>query len=131
MTHAPHTAAGRQWLLTIGGLLALAGCAVAPVPPTAALQAAETAIANADQARVTEYAALELGEARQELAAARAAVQREQMVVAERLALEARVNAELAMARADAGKAKAVNDDLRKSTESLEQELQRNSGARP
>lgn len=131
MTHASRTAAGRRWLLAAGALLALTACAAVPVPPTAALQAAETAIANAEQARVTEYAALELGEARQELAAARAAVQREQMVLAERLALESRASAELAMARAEAGKAKAVNDDLRKSTESLEQELQRNSGARP
>lgn len=114
-----------------GGLLALAACATVPAPPTAALQAAESAIGNAEQARAAEYAALELGEARKELTAARAAVDRDQMVLAERLALESRASAELAVARADEARARAANTDLRRSTESLEQELQRNPGARP
>jgi uncharacterized protein (UPF0264 family) len=116
--------------LLAGGLLALAACASPPKPPTAALQAAELAIASAEQARVADYASLELGEAREKLTAARGAVQQEQMVLAGRLADESRVSAELASAKAEAAKAKAVNDEMRKSTETLKHEMQRNPGAK-
>lgn len=111
------------------GVLLLAACASAPVPPTEALQAAELAIANAEQARVADYASPELGQARDKLTAARAAVQKEEMVEARRLAEQSRADAELATAKAGALKAKAVNDEMLKSTESLKQEMQRNPGA--
>lgn len=111
------------------GLLMLAACASRPVPPTEALRAAEQAIANAEQARVADYASVELSEARKELAAARTAVQQDQMVLAGRLALQSRTGAELALAKAEAAKARAVNDDMRKSAETLKQEMQRNPGA--
>lgn len=111
------------------GMLLLAACASAPVPPTEALQAAELAISNAEQARVADYASPELGEAREKLTAARAAVQKEEMVAAKRLAEQSRADAELATAKAGALKAKAVNDEMLKSTESLKQEMQRNPGA--
>lgn len=114
---------------SLAGFLALSGCASPPIPPTQELQAAEAAITNAEQARVADYASPELGEARDKLIAARAAVQKEEMVKARRLALQARVDAELATAKADATKAKAVNDEMRKSTESMKQEMQRNTGA--
>lgn len=110
-------------------LLALAACAFAPVPPTEALQAAETAISNAEQARIADYASPELGVAREKLTAARAAAQREEMTLAQRLAEQSRAEAELASAKAGASKAKAVNDEMRKSTDSLKQEMQRNTGA--
>jgi hypothetical protein len=109
-------------------LLMLAGCASTPKAPTAALQAAELAIANAEQARVADYASMELTDARKNLTAARSAVQREEMVLAKRLADQSRVNAELATAKAEEAKAKSVNDEMQKSTEALKQEMQRNSG---
>lgn len=112
------------------GLLVLAACASVPQPPTEALQAAELAISNAEQARVADYASPELGQAREKLTAARAAVQQENMVLGQRLAEQSRVNAELASAKAEAAKAKAVNDEMRKSTETLKQEMQRNPGNR-
>lgn len=113
--------------LVLSGAL-LAGCSSPPKAPNQALQAAELAIASAEQARVADYASPELGEARDKLTAARAAVAKEEMVSAARLAEQARADAELAMAKAEAAKAQAVNDELGKNINTLEQELQRNSG---
>lgn len=117
-------------LIAAACALAITACATVPMPPTAAMDAAAAAIANAEQARAAEYAALELSTARDELAAARTAAQQEHMVLAGRRAEEARAIAELASARADAAKAKVVNDELQASIEVLRQEMQRNPGAR-
>lgn len=111
------------------GLLLLSACATPPVAPNQALQAAKTAISNAEQARVADYASPQLGVAREKLASANLAVQREEMLLAERLAEQSRVEAELALAMSQATKAKVVNDEMRKSTNSLKQEMQRNTGA--
>jgi hypothetical protein len=51
------------------------------------------------------------------------------MVLGQRLAEQSRANAELASAKAEALKAKAVNDEMRRSTDTLKQEMQRNTGA--
>lgn len=125
----PHTSPGLSLLAAVS-LLMLGACATAPQPPTQALQAAELAIANAEQARIADYASPELGEARENLTAARNAVQQKHMVLAQQLAEQSRVNAELASAKAESAKAKAVNDEMRKSTETLKQEMQRNPGAK-
>ncbi|MFA5939858.1 MAG: DUF4398 domain-containing protein [Sinimarinibacterium sp.] len=111
------------------GLLMLAACASTPQPPTQALQAAELAIANAEKARVADYASPELTQARENLAAAQGAVRNEEMVLASQLAEQSRVDAELASAKAGAAKAKAVNDEMQKSTDTLKQEMQRNPEA--
>lgn len=112
------------------GMLALAGCASAPEAPTESLRAAEMAIAHAEQARVADYAAPELGTARRLLSAARDAVVDEEMALAWRLAEQSRANAELAYAKAEAAKAAAVNEEMQKSIDALKQEMQRNSGGR-
>lgn len=117
--------------LMLAGVMAIGACASTPEPPTAALQAAATAITHAEQARVADYASPELGEAREQLAAAKLAVQNEDMVVAERLAVQSRHAADLATAKTEAVKAKAVNDEMRKSTETLKQEMQRHTGVQP
>lgn len=111
-------------------LLMLAACATVPPPPTEALQAAEMAITNAEKARVADYASPELGQARENLSAARSAVQKEDMVLAARLAEQSQVNAQLATAKAESAKAKVVNDEMQKSIDTLKQEMQRNPGAR-
>jgi ribosome-associated translation inhibitor RaiA len=116
--------------LAAAGLLVLAGCATPPQPPTQELQAAESAISNAEQARVADYASAELTTARQKLALANTAVRDNKMVEAEYLAVESRTHAELALARAEELKAKAVNDDMQKSIDTLKQEMQRATGAR-
>lgn len=110
---------------TLMGLLLLTACASAP-PPNQALQAAEQAIATAEQARVADYASPELSEARDKLAASRAAIQQKNMVLAQRLADESRADAQLASAKAEAAKAQLVNDDMQKSNVTLKQEMQRN-----
>lgn len=111
---------------TLMGLLLLTACASTP-PPNQALQAAEQAIATAEQARVADYASPELSEARDKLAASRAAIQQKNMVLAQRLADESRADAQLASAKAEAAKAKLVNDDMQKSNVTLKQEMQRNT----
>ena len=118
-------------LLGLAGTLLLAACASQPVPPTQKLQAAQFAIQSAEQARVGEHAAHELGMARKKLAAAEAAVQDEDMLLATRLAEQSRAEAELAIARSQMTKARIVNQEMRDSTESLKQEMQRNTGVTP
>ncbi|HSC69404.1 MAG TPA: DUF4398 domain-containing protein [Cellvibrio sp.] len=118
----PHLAA-----VALSGLL-LAGCSSPPKAPDQALQAAETAIANAEQARVADYASPELGSARDKLTAAREAVVKEEMVTAARLAEQSRADAELAIAKAEAAKAQEVNEELGKNANTLQQELQRKAG---
>ncbi|MEX0706975.1 MAG: DUF4398 domain-containing protein [Woeseia sp.] len=111
-------------------ILAISACASAPTPPNRALQAAESAITNAERARVADYASTELRLAREKLAAAQAAARNEDMVKAGYLAEEARVHADLATARAEELKAKAINDEMKRSIETLRQEMQRTSGGR-
>jgi hypothetical protein len=110
------------------GLLMLAACASVPQPPVAELQAAELAIADAERARVADYASAELSEARAKLRAANSAVHKENMVQAMRLAEQSRVDAELASARAEAARAKVVNDEMLKSIDAMKHEMQRNTG---
>ena len=120
--------AGKLMGIAVGGLLLLAACASAPLPPTAELQAAEMAIANAERDRVADYASVELSEARDKLRAAHSAVQQEKMAQAQRLAEQSRVDAELASARAEAARAEVVNQEMRESIDTLKLEIQRNSG---
>jgi len=115
-------------LVTAASLLTLVACASTPPHPTAALQAAEQAITSAEQARVADFASPELTEARTKLTAARAADQQQQMVVAQRLAEQARADAELAFAKAGAIKAMKVNEEMQQSNDSLNQEMMRNTG---
>lgn len=112
------------------GALAFGACASAPQPPARAMQAAESAIATAEQARVADYASAELTLARQKLTGARQAVRNEEMLKAEYLAEESRVHAELASARAEEIKARAVNEEMQRSIDTLKQEMQRVTGAR-
>lgn len=131
-TRIPLFAQAKPWLATLAaaGLLVLAGCATPLKPPTQALQAAESAISNAEQARVADYAFADLTTARQKLALANTAVRNDQMVQGEYLAIESRAHAEVALARSEELKAKAVNDEMQKSIDTLRQEMNRASGGR-
>jgi hypothetical protein len=113
--------------IVVGSLLTLAACASTEPAPNQSLMAAEQAITTAEQARVADYASIELSQARDKLAAAQTAVQQEDMALAKRLADEAMVEAQLATARAGELKAKIVNDDMKESTATLQQEMDRNS----
>ena len=109
-------------------LLLLGGCASTPQSPTSDLQAAEQAIASAERARVADYASVELSIARDKLAAARSAVQEEKMAHAQHLAQQARADAELASALAEVAKARVINEQMQKGTDTLKQEMQRKTG---
>ena len=97
-------------------------------PPTENLQAAQQAIANAERVDAATNSAVELGEARSKLSLANAAVADKQMIVAQRLADEARAEAELAAARSTVAKANAVNNDMKRNTSTLIEEMQRKTG---
>ena len=109
-------------------LVGIAACA-SEKPPTAALDAARQAIDHAEQARVAEFAALDLADARQKLAEANARAGTKHMDEARMLAEQAEVAAELATAKAAAARAQAVNDEMQRSTRVLEHEMQRSNGA--
>lgn len=117
-----HTAAG------LTGILMLGACASTPPAPTANLQEARHAIAVADQAEAGRYAPHELSAARANLAAADTAVSAARMVTAQRFADEATVDAELATARTADVMASSVNGEMKRSTATLIEEMQRSSG---
>ena len=124
--HIKRLPQGVVLLITIAGL---AACSSAPLPPTSELQAAQLAIASAEQDQVADYALPELNDARKSLDAARVAVSNEDMVLATYLATESAANAQLASARTQMLKAQAVNEEMQKSIDTLKLELQRTSGA--
>ena len=120
------------FLITTFGALALIACAAVPLPPTDAFQAADAAITNADKEGAVEFAPLELKSARDKITQARSAVANEPneqaVMQARQLADEARADADLASARARAGRAAVINAELQKNIDTLRQELKRSSG---
>ena len=121
----------QRWLIMTTVFCSVMACSSVPAP-VAELEAAERAILTAEQARGNTYAASELTEARQKLQDARAAVLQKEMLQASRLAQQSKLDAELALARAGAAEAMAVNDEMKKSTEILQQEMLRNqTGVNP
>lgn len=108
------------------GLLMLTTCASSA--PSADLLAAEMAIADADRAGVADYSSVELNKARDKLTAALNAIQLKEMGHAQRLAQEARVDAELASALAEVARDRMVNEKMQKSIDVLKPEMQRNTG---
>lgn len=123
---------GQRWLLIGSSMLILSACASQAKAPSAELAAAEQAIGMAERAQVTRYTTTELDTARQELVAARSAITAENMPQAQRLAVQAQLSAELALARAELMKAQEINKDMQQSIEAIKQEAQRNQqGVRP
>ncbi|MGA2707151.1 MAG: DUF4398 domain-containing protein [Steroidobacteraceae bacterium] len=114
--------------LGFAGTFLIAACASAPSAPTAALDAAHLAISNAERADAGQYASAELAESRLKLESANTEVTDKHMTSAERLANESRTEAELALARTEATKAKAVNAEMQRGTGNLIDEMQRNAG---
>ena len=123
-----HILSMRRSILGIGGVLLITACASTPPEPVVSMRAAEQAIAVADRARVSDSNSPELSEARDKYTAAQVAVQGKHMIEADQLAQESRVDAELASAKIDADKAKVVNAEMRHSTDTLNQEMNRASG---
>lgn len=114
----------------VAATLLLGACATAAVAPTSALDAARVAIVNAEKMDASHYAGAELDAARQKMLRAERAVsaggdEAGNMILAERQAQQARIEAELAMARTESRKAAEVNEDLIRSAEALEAEMNR------
>jgi hypothetical protein len=130
-TSNAHRRARARTAVSVTGVLMLAAsasfvaCASTPPAPTASLQAAQLAISNAEAADASRYSGEELGAARTKLASADTAVKEQRMIMAERFAEESRADAELASAKTAAAKAKAVNDEMKRSTNTLIEEMQR------
>ena len=105
---------GEIHALGLGLALLLSGCATAP-PPTGLLDDAAEAVAAARAAQADEYAAVELGQAEERLAAARLAMDDHDYARARTLAEQAELQADLANARSRAtlGRAqvKAASDE--------------------
>jgi len=108
-----------------GAMLLFAGCAAAPMAPTASLNEAKLAIQAAEKNDASRYAAAELDDARQKLIKADKAVVVEDMVLAEQLAHESTVTAKLASAKTEATKAQAINDEMSRGADALNEEMQR------
>ena len=118
----------RVRLIAIPALLVLGVAFAAKPVPTSNLQSAQQAIANAERVEAATLAPVELGEARSKMSAAQAAVNKKDMIQAARLADEARASAELAAAKTGAAKASAVNADIKRTTATLVDEMQRKTG---
>ncbi|TVP53375.1 MAG: DUF4398 domain-containing protein [Halomonadaceae bacterium] len=106
-------------------VLLLAACASAPPPPTESLNAARDAIASAEDAEARQYAPADLEEARAQLVMAEKAVEGAAMVQADQLAQQSRVVAELAKERTLAAKAAAINRQLKRDADALDEEMGR------
>ncbi len=121
----------RPLIAAAGTGIVLAACASTPPAPTVALTAAQLAITNAERADAGKYAAGQLAEARDRLSSANSAVAANHMIIAERLANEARVEADLASAATAQVKAQAVNAQMQRANQNLKEELHRNVGDQP
>jgi hypothetical protein len=120
----------RRLRLAVAGMALCVAAAHASSPPNPApnLQAAQQAIATAEREEAGVHAAAELSEAREKLSSAQQALNGKKLVEAAQLADEARAEAELAAARSGAARADAVNQDMKKSTATLIEEMQRKTG---
>ncbi|MDJ0654733.1 MAG: DUF4398 domain-containing protein [Xanthomonadales bacterium] len=117
----------KKLTLAVATLAGLAACASVPLD-TSALDRASSAVDRANDAGSVEYAPLELRAAREKLAEARIAAEERNGDLANRLAAESLVSAELALAKSDAARARERTRAQRESNQQLRQELQTDSG---
>lgn len=113
-------------VIVAGPLLLSVGCASQKPVAIESLLAAEQAIDSAERARVSEYAAAELMQARDILNRAKLAKTNKDLINADRLAQQSLVTAQLAFARAELVKAEQINTEIEYSIEQLKQEILHN-----
>jgi Domain of unknown function (DUF4398) len=104
--------------------IALGGCASHAPKPTAQLVRARTLITVAESGEAQRYAAADLQRARDELSDAKTAAGDHQYARARALAENAAADADLAGARAARGKAQESSRQVRRSLDTLKQQLQ-------
>jgi len=109
-------------------LLAFAalGCASQGPKPTQELTRASTMIQQADKGNAQRYAAADLQKAHDELRSAQSADSDGKYDRARRFAEAAAVDADVAMARGDAGEARQSASQVQKGTDTLRNEADRN-----
>lgn len=120
----------RQTLLLSGAvLLALGalGCATEGAKPTEEMTRASSVIEQADKGNAQRYAAADLQKAHDELRDAEKATDARKYDDARRYAESAEVDADVAMARGNAGDSERAATELRKSSATLQNEADRNS----
>lgn len=122
--------AGSMAAIAVIGLLGLTACASTDDRPDAELAIAQSSIEQAQRAGANEHAAQPLSAARDKLAAAQAAVARDEMLVAERLAKEAALDAKLADAMTRTRKAELAVEELNETIEVLREEIARGQASR-
>lgn len=103
-------------------LLTLAACATTPPDPRL-LDNAESALRQAEQAGAPEYAPLELRFARERLESARSQMAANRPVESRRLADEAEIEAQLALARTRAAQTRAELAQRQRALERLRADL--------
>jgi hypothetical protein len=112
----------KNLLIVAGALTLLAACATTPPDPRL-LDNARNAIQQAQEAGASEYAPLELRFARERLTAAEFEAERNNAGAARRLADEAEIEAQLALARTQAALTRAELAQRQRDLESLRADL--------
>ena len=112
-------------LISVIGLGLVAACGTTN-PPSQQLTETQMVIQQAEQLGAEDYAPLEIRNAKIKLGLAREAVEAKEYEKAIRLAEQARVDAELAQAKAQSGKAEKEVAELRESIRVLKAEIERN-----
>lgn len=107
-------------------LLFLSGCATSGDRPDGQLAHASESIEAAEQTGAREFAPAALEMAKDKLDRARTATERGDHEIALRLAREAELDAELAAAQANRGKAQDALDEINESIRTLRNEIARN-----
>jgi hypothetical protein len=108
-----------------------AGCASKPPRPTEEMTRAQTLVDQAEQSGAQQFAASELSSAREKLQRADDAADKGNTEAARRLAVEASLDARLAVAKTSSGKAQASAGEVNQSVETLRREATRNNGGTP
>jgi hypothetical protein len=112
----------QKFLIAAGALALLAACATTPPDPRL-LDDARNAIEQAREAGASEYSPLELRFAQERLTAAEFEADRNNAGAARRLADEAEIEAQLAMARTQAALTRAELAQRQRDLESLRADL--------
>lgn len=113
-----------QWMLGLASIVLVASCA-STNPPNKQMTETEMVIEAADEAGGSIHAPLELREANRKLDLARVAMKEKKYIRAERLADQARVDAELAHIKSESAIAQKSAAELKESIRVLQEEIRR------
>jgi hypothetical protein len=111
------------YVLLAGGVMLMAGCA--GVPPTEQIAVTKAAVAHANNAATTQFAPVELQSAKDKLARAEQAMEKEDYALASQLADEALADARLAEAKSESAQAQKAAKDSQDASRVLREEINR------